>query len=130
MPRSYKIGTQRKRLLQKHAKLDLLITHHIRIWRNAVAIPVDQILDNELLIFLFKINDVKWDTQMLGNPAGILRLPILTPINVVAFDKCPNHVIQPLLTQQKSSDARIDATRHHDEYFWPRSFHNTESLSD
>ena len=110
----------------EYAELDLAITHHIWVGREAVLITVEQVGDNAFAVVLHEVDDAKFNSESVAHGAGVLDvlLPRAVADDVVLVDPVL-HVgadeVVPLLFEQERGDGAVNSAGHGDEdifRFW------------
>ncbi len=121
-----RIGFKFTRPAQQQIEFEALIAHDTGIGRPPGKIFIAEVVDDLALEGFFKINDVEWDIEPLGHPAGVMHIiegtagsegfavgsrePAVVPyLHGHACD------FMPLLLEQSRGDGGIHAAAHGDD---------------
>lgn len=63
-----------ERPIQEDAELHFAVTEDIRVWGEALAVAIDHILDDAVMVGVDKIQDLEGDVEVLGDGAGVLDI--------------------------------------------------------
>src|SRR6266540_6737917 len=121
------IRTKVPGLSQEQLELEPLVAAHARIRCAADKIFPDKILDDKLLKFLFKIDDIEWYLQLFRHPPSIMNIVngtagaegffafVLEGAMIPKLHGDADHII-PFILQKSCCDRRIYPAAHGDHY--------------
>ena len=116
------VSIELERIIKKSIELDLLITHHIRVWSPSGPVLLQEITEHPVPVLLFKVYSIIWNSKLSRNSCNILVilggstyacLILLIPV----FHENTYNIIS-LLLEYKRRNRRIHPTAHSKHYFF------------
>ncbi len=125
------VGTIFEGGFEEKFEFNFLVTHDVRVWRTALFVFIDHVVDDFMAVLVFEIKDLEINAELYGNALCIRQIlspwalharQVLAPV----FHIHTSYFVA-LLDKQSRGNAAVNATAH--SYVYARHCRSTPPVA-